>query len=100
MNEVKESKFSRCINVRVMRLAGISYEDINEAITIIEKVAFFKPDSGSCVLGGGLKINGQIAVEAFSQGSLGPEESYEKIKSMLGPKYPSLKLEIEWGSMD
>lgn len=97
---VTDSKYTRCVNVGVLRQLGVSYEDINASIEIIREIAFLTGDQGSCVVGGGLKANGQIVITAYSQGNTGPERCYAKIKNYLSNQYPKIKFEIEWGNMD
>jgi len=97
---LNESVSSSVVNPIIMHLAGISDKDIQKVMHIVDTIAQRVGDSGSCVLGSGLKLNGRVFIEPYSQGSLGPEEIYHEVKKYLNYKYPHIKFDIEYGNMD
>lgn len=88
------------MGTRVFKKFGISGEDANEIQEICYDVMKRVGDKGSSVLGGGLEINGQPFLRNYSQGNIGPEEIYAKVKKLLNDKYPKLKVVQKYGRMD
>lgn len=88
------------LGTRVFRKLGISGDDADEIQEICYDVMKRVGDKGSSVLGGGLEVNGEPFLRNYSQGNIGPEEIYRKVKKLLNDKYPRLKVVQKYGRMD
>ena len=91
---------AKCINKSLLRVFGVSNEDIEHISEIYDKISKETGDKGSCVLGNGVKINGKIVVSSYAQGSIGLERIQAEIIPYLKSKYPKLDISYEWGNMD
>ena len=84
----------------VMTSNGISLDVIKEVENIYINIASETGDMGSCVLGNGIKVNGEFAIVTYAQGSIGLERIQSKVIPMLEMLYPDLEFEYAWGNMD
>lgn len=89
-----------CVKKNLLKEFGISDNDINHIMEIYNRIAKEMGDSGSCVLGNGIKINGKNVINSYAQGSLGLEKIQKEIIPYLRKKYPNLQITYEWGNMD
>ena len=78
----------------------ISDEHRKEIIDMCIKIMDEVGDRGSSVLGGGLYINGEKFLGAYSQGNIGPERIYKKVEEFLNKNYPKLDVTVSRGNMD
>lgn len=91
---------SYTFNRQALRAAGISSNDIDHISDIYNDIAAKTGDTGSCVLGNGIKINNKMVITSYSQGSIGLERIQAKIIPYLKSKYPKLNITYSWGNMD
>lgn len=102
LDKLNESKnyADYCFKYDLLHKFGIEDSDIEYIEKIYNTLANKIGDSGSCVLGNGITINGKIVIGSYAQGSLGLEEIKSKIIPYLKRKYPKLHIDYEWGNMD
>ena len=98
LQESKASNFA--IDWKALRRLSFEEEDVEEIEDIINKIDKRVGDKGTCVLGGGLYANGNQIIKPWTQGNLGPEEAYDKVKKYLEKIYPRVKFVIQYGNMD
>ena len=92
--------YAGCVNGAALRNLKVSEDDIQKVKDICEDIAKKVGDHGTCVINGGLLANGETIVYPYSQGNTGPEKCYTEVKKYLEPKYPDIKFQIDWGTMD
>lgn len=74
-------------------------EQINEVDRIIDEVLRRVPDSGTCVGGMNLKLNGSVLVPQLSQGSITNEVAFKRISDYLEDE-GVFGVSIDYGWMD